>query len=50
MASYVTGRTGQNKLGMKTGGGIYSYTPEQIAQLRASRAKKLVAVRKALES
>jgi 3-hydroxybutyryl-CoA dehydrogenase/5-formyl-3-hydroxy-2-methylpyridine 4-carboxylate dehydrogenase len=50
VASYVTGRTGQNKLGMKTGGGIYSYTPEQIAQLRASRAKKLVAVRKALES
>ncbi|MBM3583134.1 MAG: 3-hydroxyacyl-CoA dehydrogenase family protein [Alphaproteobacteria bacterium] len=50
VASYVTGRTGQNKLGMKTGGGIYSYTPEQIPQLRASRAKKLVAVRKALES
>lgn len=37
------------RLGMKTGGGIYDYTPEQIDQLRAQRAGKLVAVRKALE-
>lgn len=49
VAGYVTGRTGAGKLGMKTGGGIFSYTPEQIGQLRAQRAKKLVAVRKALE-
>ena len=41
---------GQGRLGMKTGGGIYDYTPEQIAELRAQRAAKLVAVRKALES
>jgi 3-hydroxybutyryl-CoA dehydrogenase/5-formyl-3-hydroxy-2-methylpyridine 4-carboxylate dehydrogenase len=34
---------------MKTGSGIYDYTPEQIDQLRAQRAAKLVAVRKALE-
>jgi 3-hydroxyacyl-CoA dehydrogenase len=40
----------QGRLGMKTGGGIYDYTPEQIDQLRAQRAGKLVAVRKALES
>jgi 3-hydroxybutyryl-CoA dehydrogenase/5-formyl-3-hydroxy-2-methylpyridine 4-carboxylate dehydrogenase len=40
---------GQERLGMKTGGGIYDYTPEQIDQLRAQRAGKLVAVRKALE-
>jgi 3-hydroxybutyryl-CoA dehydrogenase/5-formyl-3-hydroxy-2-methylpyridine 4-carboxylate dehydrogenase len=39
----------QGRLGMKTGGGIYDYTPEQIEQLRAQRAAKLVAVRKALE-
>jgi 3-hydroxybutyryl-CoA dehydrogenase/5-formyl-3-hydroxy-2-methylpyridine 4-carboxylate dehydrogenase len=38
------------RLGMKTGGGIYDYTPEQIEELRAKRAGKLVAVRKALEA
>jgi 3-hydroxyacyl-CoA dehydrogenase len=38
------------RLGMKTGGGIYDYTPEQIDELRAKRAGKLVAVRKALEA
>ena len=38
----------QGRLGMKTGGGIYDYTPEQIDRLRAERAAKLVAVRKAL--
>jgi 3-hydroxyacyl-CoA dehydrogenase len=40
----------QGRLGMKTGGGIYDYTPEQIDELRAHRAGKLVAVRKALEA
>jgi len=40
---------GEGRLGMKTGGGIYDYTPEQIGELRAQRAAKLVAVRKALE-
>ena len=40
----------KDRLGMKTGGGIYDYTPEQIDELRAKRAAKLVAVRKALEA
>jgi 3-hydroxyacyl-CoA dehydrogenase len=40
----------KGRLGMKTGGGIYDYTPEQIDALRAQRAGKLVAVRKALEA
>ena len=40
----------KGRLGMKTGGGIYDYTPEQIEQLRAQRAAKLVGVRKALEA
>jgi 3-hydroxybutyryl-CoA dehydrogenase/5-formyl-3-hydroxy-2-methylpyridine 4-carboxylate dehydrogenase len=35
---------------MKTGGGIFAYTPEQVNELRTKRAKKLVAVRKALEA
>ena len=39
----------QGRLGMKTGGGLYDYTPEEIERLRAQRAAKLVAVRKALE-
>jgi 3-hydroxybutyryl-CoA dehydrogenase/5-formyl-3-hydroxy-2-methylpyridine 4-carboxylate dehydrogenase len=34
---------------MKTGGGLYDYTPDDIERLRAQRAAKLVAVRKALE-
>jgi 5-formyl-3-hydroxy-2-methylpyridine 4-carboxylic acid 5-dehydrogenase len=48
-APYVTERTKQGKLGLKTGSGISDYTPERIAALRAERARKLVAVRKALE-
>ncbi len=47
VAKYVTDKTAQGKLGMKTGGGIFDYTPERIAALRAARTKKLVAVRKA---
>ena len=45
----IRDRIDEGRLGMKTGGGIYDYTPEQIDQLRAKRAGKLVAVRKALE-
>ncbi len=40
----------QNRLGLKTGGGIFEYTPEGIQALRTARAQKLVAARKALES
>ena len=46
---YVTSRTAEKKLGIKTGGGIFDYTPERIAALQAERAGKLIAVRKALE-
>jgi 5-formyl-3-hydroxy-2-methylpyridine 4-carboxylate dehydrogenase len=49
VAPYVEARTRQKKLGLKTGSGIYDYTPQRIAELQASRARKLVAVRKALE-
>ena len=44
----ITTRTAEGKLGMKTGGGLYEYTPERIEELRRERARKLVAVRKAL--
>ena len=46
----IRDRIDEGRLGMKTGGGLYDYTPEQIDQLRAHRAGKLVAVRKALEA
>ena len=50
VSDYVSAKTGEGRLGMKTGGGIYDYTPEKVASLRAERAAKLVAVRKILDS
>jgi 5-formyl-3-hydroxy-2-methylpyridine 4-carboxylate dehydrogenase len=47
---YITERTARLELGLKTGRGIYAYTPQSAAELRAARAARLVAVRKALES
>jgi len=47
---YVSKLTRQKHLGMKTGKGIFDYTPEKIQQLRAARAAKLLAVRKAMQS
>jgi len=49
-AGYIAERTAQRKLGIKTGGGIYDYTPEKIAELQGTRARKLVAVRKVLQA
>jgi 3-hydroxybutyryl-CoA dehydrogenase/5-formyl-3-hydroxy-2-methylpyridine 4-carboxylate dehydrogenase len=40
----------QGRLGIKSGGGFFDYTPERIQELGAARAGKLVAVRKVLES
>jgi 3-hydroxybutyryl-CoA dehydrogenase/5-formyl-3-hydroxy-2-methylpyridine 4-carboxylate dehydrogenase len=49
VAAYVQERISQHKLGIKTGRGIYDYTPEKIAELQSQRAARLVAVRKALQ-
>ena len=38
----------EGRLGMKTKGGLFDYTDEEVGQLRAQRGAKLVAVRKAL--
>jgi 3-hydroxybutyryl-CoA dehydrogenase/5-formyl-3-hydroxy-2-methylpyridine 4-carboxylate dehydrogenase len=46
----VTDRTGDGWLGIKTGGGIFNYTAESSRALAARRARKLVAVRKALDA
>ncbi|MGN6167657.1 MAG: 3-hydroxyacyl-CoA dehydrogenase NAD-binding domain-containing protein [Solirubrobacteraceae bacterium] len=37
------------RLGIKTGGGFFDYTPERIKELQQQRAAALVAVRKALD-
>src|SRR2546423_12988343 len=44
----INDRTAEGQLGMQTGQGLYDYTPERIDELRAERARKLVAVRNAL--
>src|SRR5439155_7915184 len=44
----ITDRTAEGRLGMKTGAGLYEYTPERIDQLRGERARKLVGGRKAV--
>ncbi len=49
VSSYISEKTREKNLGMKTGKGIYEYTPREAEKLRAARAAKLVAVRKALE-
>ena len=50
VSSTIRDKIAEGKLGMKTGSGLYDYTPEDIDRLRAERAAKLVAVRKALEA
>ena len=49
VAALVTEKTDAGKLGIKSGEGLFSYTPEQIKALQAERAGKLVATRRALE-
>ena len=45
----VKEKLAQKRLGLKTGAGMFDYTPDQIQALRQQRAGKLVAARKALE-
>lgn len=45
----ITKLTGDGKLGLKTGGGLFSYTEEELAELPKKRAAALVAVRKTLD-
>jgi 3-hydroxyacyl-CoA dehydrogenase len=48
VSSTITDLVAKGRLGMKTKGGLFDYTDEELGQLRAARAGKLVAVRKAL--
>ncbi len=44
----ITKLAGEGKLGLKTEGGLFSYTKEELAELPKKRAAALVAVRKTL--
>ena len=46
----VTQQTAQGRLGMKTGGGLFPYTPDDLRDLPRARAATLVAVRRVLEA
>jgi 3-hydroxybutyryl-CoA dehydrogenase/5-formyl-3-hydroxy-2-methylpyridine 4-carboxylate dehydrogenase len=48
--AFVRNLTKQKHLGMKTGKGVFEYTPEGIQELRSARGAKLLAVRKAMQS
>jgi 3-hydroxyacyl-CoA dehydrogenase len=45
----VTKLTGEGKLGLKTGGGLFQYSQDELAELPKKRAAALVAVRKTLD-
>jgi 5-formyl-3-hydroxy-2-methylpyridine 4-carboxylate dehydrogenase len=49
VAPVVLEKTSASKFGIKSGEGMFSYTPEQIKALQGERARKLVAVRRILE-
>jgi len=49
VAPLVRDQISAGKLGIKSGEGVYSYTPESIAELQPERARKLVAIRRILE-
>jgi len=48
--AYIKQLTQQQHLGMKTGKGIFEYTPQGSQELRSARGAKLLAVRKAMQS
>ena len=48
--AYIKRLTKQQHLGMKTGKGIFEYTPQGAQELRSARGAKLLAVRKAMQS
>lgn len=48
ISTTVTSKVEQGKLGIKTGAGLFDYTPELIQQLQQRRGRLLVATRKAL--
>jgi 3-hydroxyacyl-CoA dehydrogenase len=49
VSSTATDLKDEGRLGIKTGGGFFDYSPERVAELGRQRAAALVAVRKALD-
>ena len=49
VAPLVGRKMAEGTFGIKSGKGIYSYTPDRIAALQKDRARKLVAIRRILE-
>ena len=49
VSSTATELKEKGRLGIKTGGGFFDYTPERVKELQQQRAAQLVAVRKALD-
>jgi 3-hydroxybutyryl-CoA dehydrogenase/5-formyl-3-hydroxy-2-methylpyridine 4-carboxylate dehydrogenase len=49
VSSTATRLRDEGRLGIKTGGGFFDYTPERVKELGGQRAATLVAVRKALD-
>ena len=49
VSPYITRRTQDGKLGLKTGAGVFDYGEGDAARLRAERGKRFIAVRRALE-
>lgn len=50
VSSTVTARVAEGRLGIKTQGGLFDYTPEEIEALARERGRLLVASKKALTS
>lgn len=50
ISSTVTSKVEEGKLGLKTQGGLFEYTPEQIQELTQTRGRLLLAAKKALTS
>jgi 3-hydroxybutyryl-CoA dehydrogenase/5-formyl-3-hydroxy-2-methylpyridine 4-carboxylate dehydrogenase len=50
VASLVGAKVAAGRLGLKTGSGMYEYSKDRIVDLQAARARKLIAVRRALEA
>jgi 3-hydroxyacyl-CoA dehydrogenase len=48
ISATVTSKVEQGKLGIKTGAGLFEYTPEKIQELQQRRGRLLLATKKAL--
>src|SRR5829696_6982265 len=50
ISSTVTSKVDEGKLGIKTQGGLFEYTPEQIQELQQRRGRLLLGTKKVLQS